>query len=57
MSVALVVEDDKAVRRIVNTGYGYNGMVEITEGLSDGDAVVTVGQVGLKPDATVTVIN
>ena len=52
-----VVEDDKAVRRIVNTGYGYNGMVEITEGLSDGDAVVTVGQVGLKPDATVTVIN
>ena len=52
-----IVEDDKAVRRIVNTGYGYNGMVEITEGLTDDDAVVTVGQVGLKPDAKVTVIN
>jgi membrane fusion protein (multidrug efflux system) len=52
-----VVEDDKAVRRIVKTGYGNNGMIEITEGLSDGDAVVTVGQVGLKPDAKVTVIN
>lgn len=52
-----IVEDDKAVRRIVSTGYGYNGMVEITDGLTDDDAVVTVGQVGLKPDAAVTVIN
>lgn len=52
-----VVEDDKAVRRIVKTGYGENGMIEITEGLDDSDNVITVGQVGLKPDATVTVIN
>ena len=52
-----VVEDDKAVRRIVQTGYGENGMIEITEGLDDSDNVITVGQVGLKPDATVTVIN
>jgi membrane fusion protein (multidrug efflux system) len=52
-----VIEDDKAVRRIVQTGYGHEGMVEITDGLTDDDAVVTVGQVGLKPDAKVTVIN
>ena len=52
-----VIEDDKAVRRIVATGYGNDGMIEVTDGLSDDDAVVTVGQVGLKPDAKVTVIN
>ena len=52
-----VVEDGKAVRRIVQTGYGFNGMVEITDGLDDDDAVITIGQVGLKPDAKVSVIN
>ncbi|MEJ2297140.1 MAG: efflux RND transporter periplasmic adaptor subunit [Woeseiaceae bacterium] len=52
-----VVEDGKAVRRIVQTGYGNEGMVEITEGLDETDAVVTIGQAGLKPDATVTVVN
>ena len=52
-----IVEDGKAVRRIVTTGYGENGMLEITEGLNETDNVITVGQVGLKPDATVTVIN
>jgi len=52
-----VVEDGKAVRRIVQTGYGSDGMVEIVEGLSEADAVITVGQVGLKPDAKVTVVN
>jgi membrane fusion protein (multidrug efflux system) len=56
MSV-FVVEDDKAVRRAVDTGYSEAGMVEITSGLSDGDRIVTVGQVGLKDDAVVTIIN
>ena len=51
-----VVEDGKAVRRTVQTGYGYNGMVEVTDGLLETDEVITVGQVGLKPDATVAVI-
>jgi len=41
----------------VKTGYGENGMIEITEGLDDTDNVVTVGQLGLKPDAVVTIIN
>jgi hypothetical protein len=41
----------------VRTGFSGNGLIEITEGLSDDDNVVTVGQIGLKPDASVTVIN
>jgi membrane fusion protein (multidrug efflux system) len=52
-----VVEDDKAVRKYVQTGYSDSGMIEITNGLNDGDRVVTVGQVGLKEDAVVAVIN
>jgi membrane fusion protein (multidrug efflux system) len=56
MSV-FVVEGDKATRRMVSTGYSNNGMIEITDGLTDDDRVVTVGQVGLKDDAIITVIN
>jgi len=52
-----VVEDEKAVRRFIQTGYSSSGMVEVTEGLGDDDLVVTVGQVGLKDDALVAVIN
>mgnify|MGYP001813181355 CR=1 FL=1 len=52
-----VVEDGKAVRRIVQTGYGNEGLIEITSGIEEADQVVTVGQVGLKPDAKVSVIN
>ena len=52
-----VVEDDKAIRKSVQIGYSNSGMVEITDGLTDDDLVVTVGQVGLKDDAVVTVIN
>lgn len=52
-----VVEDGKAVRKPVTTGYGENGMIEIVEGLEETDNIITVGQVGLKPGATVTVIN
>ena len=32
-------------------------MVEITDGLDDGEHVVTIGHVGLKQDALVNVIN
>jgi multidrug efflux pump subunit AcrA (membrane-fusion protein) len=52
-----VVEDGKAVRRVVQTGYGEKGMVEIVDGIGDTDDVIVVGQVGLKPDAKVSVIN
>jgi membrane fusion protein (multidrug efflux system) len=52
-----VVEDGKAVRRVVETGYGQDGFIEIVAGLEETDAVITAGQVGLKPDAEVSVIN
>ncbi len=52
-----VVEDGVAIRRPVQTGLAANGLVEITSGIDDKDNVITVGQVGLKPDAKVTVIN
>ena len=32
-------------------------MVEIVDGIDDADQVITVGHVGLKDDATVTIIN
>ncbi len=52
-----VVEDGVAVRKAVRTGFSNNGLIEISEGLVDDDRVITVGQIGLKPDAKVTVIN
>ena len=52
-----VVEDGIAVRRHVDVGYSNRGQVEILGGIDDDDDVIVVGQVGLKPDAAVTVIN
>ena len=52
-----IVEEDKAVRKIVQTGYSSGGMVEITTGLDDDDLVITMGQIGLKDDAAVSIIN
>ncbi len=52
-----IVEDEFAKRRRVETGYSDRGMVEILTGLEDGDEIITIGQVGLKEDSKVTVIN
>ena len=52
-----VVENDVAVRKYVETGFADRGMIEIVEGLTDDEDVVTVGQIGLKDQAKVTVIN
>ncbi len=52
-----VVEDGIAIRKPVQTGFSDQGMIEITAGLTDGEHVITVGQVGLKDDSKVTVIN
>lgn len=56
-SSVFVVEEDIAVRKPVQTGFSGNGMIEIIDGLGDDDHVVTMGQIGLKADASVTVIN
>ncbi len=56
-SSVFVVEDGVGIRKDVRTGFSSNGMVEITEGLTDGENVITVGHVGLKNDSKVVVIN
>ncbi|MEM7433002.1 MAG: efflux RND transporter periplasmic adaptor subunit [Pseudomonadota bacterium] len=52
-SYVFVIEDGIAVRKKVETGFAHAGMVEITAGLADDDSIITVGQVGLKPDSKV----
>lgn len=52
-----IVADGKATRKTVTTGYSDKGMIEIITGIDDSDRIVTVGHVGLKEDATVTIIN
>ncbi|HSR52456.1 MAG TPA: efflux RND transporter periplasmic adaptor subunit [Acidobacteriota bacterium] len=51
-----VVEDDKARRQEVETGYSSQGRVEILEGLEEGQKVVSAGQGALKDGAKVKVI-
>jgi membrane fusion protein (multidrug efflux system) len=52
-----VVENEIGIRRVVETGFSSNGMVEIISGLDDGENVITVGHVGLKNEASVVVVN
>ncbi len=56
-TTVFVIGDDVAHRRTVVTGYAQNGFVEITDGLSDGENIVTVGQAGLKEGAKVSVLS
>lgn len=52
-----VVEGDVAKRRKVQLGYADGGKVEVTDGLADGDQVVTLGQAALRDGAKVQVIS
>ena len=52
-----VVEDDVGIRKEIQTGFTSNGMVEVTDGLSDGERIITVGHIGLKNESRVVVIN
>jgi membrane fusion protein (multidrug efflux system) len=52
-----VIEEDRAVRKTISTGYSNRGMVEVTSGLREGEQVVTVGQASLKQDSRVNIIN
>lgn len=56
-SIVFVVNDNTAERRIIRTGFSDSGQIEVVEGLDDSDALVIVGQSGLKNDSTVSVIN
>lgn len=42
-SFAMVVENGKAVKRVVTTGKEYNGMTEVISGLAAGDKLITMG--------------
>jgi membrane fusion protein (multidrug efflux system) len=52
-----VVEDNIGIRKTIETGFSSSGMVEITSGLNGDESVIAVGQIGLKNDANVVVIN
>ncbi len=52
-----VVEDEKAVRKIIETGYANNGQIEIVAGLTGSEKIVVVGQAGLRDGSKVSIIN
>lgn len=56
-SVVFIVEDSTAEKRPVRTGFVSNGRVEITEGLAGDEAVIVVGNTGLRNGSKVLVVN
>ncbi len=52
-----IVEDEKAVRRPITTGYANNGQMEILDGLTGSEKIVVVGQAGLRDGSKVSIIN
>lgn len=56
-TAVFVVDADKAVRRIISTGYVDAGNIEVTDGLGDDDRVIVVGQSNLKDGARIAVID
>ena len=52
-----VIEEERAVRKTIRTGYSNRGMVEVISGLEDDEQIVTVGQASLKQDSRVSIIN
>jgi membrane fusion protein (multidrug efflux system) len=51
-----VVQDSVAKRRKVKLGYSDNGLVEVVDGVTEGEDVVTLGQAALRDGAKVEVI-
>jgi membrane fusion protein (multidrug efflux system) len=52
-----VVHDGKASERAVSLGLSNGAMIEVVEGLKDGEQVVVVGQGAVKPGAAVRIVN
>lgn len=50
-----IAKGDKAEKRIVKTGKEYNGKCEVTEGLTEGDALIVDGFESLNEGALITV--
>ena len=57
VSTVYVVNDDKVVRRTIETGIETDGMVEILGGLEEQDIVVVVGHSGLRDGSRVLASN
>lgn len=57
VSSLFVVQDGLGIRREVQTGFSGDGMIEVIDGLTDDEQVISVGHVGLKNEAKVVVIN
>jgi membrane fusion protein (multidrug efflux system) len=52
-----VVHNGKAAERAVSLGLSNGAMIEVVEGLKDGEQVVVVGQGAVKPGAAVRIVN
>ncbi len=52
-----LVEDNKAIRRLLSTGITRDGLAQVNSGLTDEDRFVILGQAGLKDGAAVQVVN
>jgi len=55
-SHVFVVQDNKAIQTPVTIGFRYNGLVEVIDGLSESDQVVTTGQQILKHEAKIEIV-
>lgn len=53
--VVYVIEDDKAVQRLVRTGHRQNGRIEILEGLDGGERIVADGAGFMTDGATISI--
>jgi len=56
-NVVYVVEDGAAVRRAVEIGIEWNGMIEVLGGVRDGEQIVVTGQGGLRDGSRVLASN
>ncbi len=54
--VFVVNKDNKAIQTPVNIGFRHNGLLEITDGLSEFDKVITTGQQILKHETIVEIV-
>jgi len=55
-SHVFVVDGEKAIQTPVKIGFRYNGMVEVVDGLSESDQVITTGQQILKHESKIEVV-
>ena len=55
-SHVFVVKDEKAIQTPVKIGFKQNGILEIVEGLSESDQVITTGQQILKHESKIEVV-